>query len=308
MRNPFSPYDYNEQTPGKLSLESSRTYDDMYNDVVVNEGYVADARKSFMTNDYENQYVTQVTHAYVYRNMLQPNQHNNDKPIPEPVYAFGPQPNEIWYNTTDNNLLYKAPDRPWETEDRVLDENNNTLSLLNNTYYETRYKTFNGKIFNGVLKFSGNIAKLNGGVLAKVSNLSEIYLPGHLVLGDGLLQECKNLTSVIMGESTKTIQYGVLRSCLKLEELYIMNDLAGADNLSVYKRSSVGNFHDAQNPKGTEQDPQLNYTLYVPITSTGVVGDNTQAYRELKGTQYPEDSEYIWKDDGYIPIIEYSIE
>lgn len=304
MRNPFSPYDYNEQTPGHLSLNSLRTQDDMYNSVITNDNYIADARKSFMTNDYDNQYVTQVTHAYLYRDVLQPTRNDGDKPIPQPKYAFGPARNEVWYNTTNNTVLFKSKEDPWETEDRVLDADGNKLYLVSDTYNEYRYKTFDGRIFNGVLKFDGDIAKFNGGVLAKASNLAEIYLPEGLELGNGFLEECINLRTVIIGPGLRAINYGVLRKCTKLDELYLMNDLArpdGLDNFTVAKRSSVGTYYDSEHPEGDEKDPRLHYTLYVVESKSG---ENAAKYREIKGYEYPETDKYIWPGD--YPIIEFN--
>lgn len=302
MRNPFSPYDYNEQTPGHLSLNSLRTQDDMYNSVITNGNYIADARKSFMTNDYDNQYVTQVTHAYLYRDVLQPTRNDGDKPIPQPKYAFCPARNEVWYNTTNNTVLFKSKEDPWETEDRVLDADGNKLSLISDTYNETRYKTFDGRIFNGVLTFDGDIAKFNGGVLAKASNLAEIYLPKGLELGNGFLEECINLRTVIIGPALSAIKYGVLRKCTKLHELYLMNDLTVSEDFTVAKRSSVGTYYDNEHPEGDENDPRLHYLLYV-VTSD-VLGLNATKYREIKGNEYPETDKYIWPDE--YPIFEFN--
>ena len=96
---------------------------------------------------------------------------------------YEPQPNEIWYVSTDGQPV--TPSAPAS----IKDENDNSLTLLSNDY-------INGR---GIMTFDGHIAKITGintsAAFGGCSTLAQIQVP-TTVTHIGGFRLCRNLTNI----------------------------------------------------------------------------------------------------------------
>lgn len=143
-----------------------------------------------------------------------------------------PANNEIWYTTTDGNIL--TPN----------DINVFGANLVSNTYE-------NGK---GVIKFDGEVSKIGSNAFESCSRLKEIIIPNSVtsigseaftscnkltkidipnkvtLIGSMAFEHCYALTNVTLGNSIKSIGNYAFESCSKLTNITIPNSVTSIGN------------------------------------------------------------------------------
>lgn len=93
--------------------------------------------------------------------------------LPEPWVPSGPANDEIWYTSSDGNIV--TPD---------LDS---LQTIVSNTYV-------NGK---GVIKFASDISSIGPQAFSDRSSLTSVTIPNSVTsIGEGAFENCTNLTSI----------------------------------------------------------------------------------------------------------------
>ncbi len=120
------------------------------------------------------------------------------------VKSSGPEPNEIWYTTTDGNAvtLYKT--------------NDFGVNLVSNTYENGR----------GVMSFNGPLSKVGSEAFYQVKTLETVTLPeGCTSIGGYAFQYCSALKSIYLPQTLISIGYMSLYRCEALESIVLPKSL-----------------------------------------------------------------------------------
>ena len=122
--------------------------------------------------------------------------------VPAPVE--GPADNEIWYTSSDGNVV-----TPTNTDGFG-------ANIVSNTYE-------NGK---GVITFDGNVAMIVEGAFASCFRLTSITIPDNVMrIGDGAFNTCTNLTSINIPNSVTSIGSMALEGCYSLTSITIPDNV-----------------------------------------------------------------------------------
>lgn len=114
--------------------------------------------------------------------------------ISEPV--TGPADNEIWYTTSDKTTV-----GPESAVSAMPGSAAFGVNIISNTY--------NGD--KGIIVCDNPILSINGGVFLKLNNLTSLVLPDSITeLRSGSIQDCENLTEIVLSKNLKTTHPGVL--------------------------------------------------------------------------------------------------
>ena len=117
--------------------------------------------------------------------------------LPEPWVPSGPANNEIWYTSTDGNIVtpYKMSSLP---------------TIVSNTYVD-------GK---GVIKFASDITSIGYNAFKGRTSLTSVIFGNSLnTIGNYVFENCYGLTSVTIPNSAISIGEGAFISCRNLTSI-----------------------------------------------------------------------------------------
>ena len=124
--------------------------------------------------------------------------------LPEPWVPSGPANNEIWYTSTDGNIV-----TPYNTS---------TLpTIVSNTYV-------NGK---GIIKCASDITSFGSYTFNECRSLASITIPNSVTsIGNYAFAYCKGLTSVMIPDSVTHIGRGGFAYCRGLTSITYTGTIA----------------------------------------------------------------------------------
>lgn len=174
--------------------------------------YIYEGAKGF--DDVDSEWYKELVQPYrwkiEYMEMLQPN-------------------NEIWYTTTDGNIL--------DTTYIVDKVTNNTL--LSNTYE-------NGQ---GILTFEKDFHEIPTNMFKSNSKIQTIKLPNDItILGETAFDYCSSLSSILLPKNLTTIGKWCFRQCNALQEINL------PDTITEIKDSA---FYNCESLEGVVLPPQI---------------------------------------------------
>ena len=118
--------------------------------------------------------------------------------IPEP--ADGPADNEIWYTSSDGNVV---------TPNKV---DAFGANIVSNTYE-------NGK---GVIKFDNSVKSIEGSAFSRCTSLTSVTIPNSVTwIGDKAFQGCTSLKSITIPNSVTSIGESAFDGCSSLTSITI---------------------------------------------------------------------------------------
>ena len=113
--------------------------------------------------------------------------------------------NEIWYTSTDGNIVEPYSGEGCEDNLTVFGAN-----VVSNTYVD-------GK---GVIVFDGDVTSIGFGAFNECVNLAYMVIPDSVTaIGDYAFADCTSLTSVTIPDSVTTIGEGAYCRCTKLQSI-----------------------------------------------------------------------------------------
>ena len=233
-RNPFAAWGHEEvkysavDSDTSVALEQARFESNLIKDYMKNE--VADNAEfvvkttlngmpeAFDSNNDASVYPNVATNAYGMKKELQPEREPGEnleyygiqaddlkkygeKTEPEPPTPIEQPDDEIWYTSTDGNIV--TP--------QAIDFGTG-VTVVSNTYED-------GK---GVIKLSGNITTIGNGAFGLKSNLATVSIPDSVTsIMDGAFVRCTNLTSVNIPDGVTSIGANAFSSCESLTEMVV---------------------------------------------------------------------------------------
>lgn len=115
----------------------------------------------------------------------------------------GPADNEIWYTSTDGNIINVVVD--FET-----DLSASGISIISNNYS-------NGF---GVITFSDTLTFIGDSAFKHRETLSSITLPESITnIGNGSFMECSSLTSFVIPRNVTKVGFSAFRDCPSLNDI-----------------------------------------------------------------------------------------
>lgn len=116
--------------------------------------------------------------------------------IPEPV--IGPSDNEIWYTSSDGNVV-----TPNAT-------NGFGANIVSNTYENDK----------GILSFDNDVTSIGGWAFYNCSSLTSIAIPNSVtIISLDAFSSCSSLTSVTIGNSVTSIEGRAFHYCSNLNSI-----------------------------------------------------------------------------------------
>ena len=127
---------------------------------------------------------------------------NNNGANPGQGVLAGTVPNnEIWYTSTDGNIV--TPNKSFKNQF-------GGVALESNTYED-------GK---GVMTFNGEITTIGGSAFSGISTLANITLPNSVAsIEDGAFADCTSLISATIPDGIAEIGSRTFKGCKSLEEI-----------------------------------------------------------------------------------------
>ena len=135
---------------------------------------------------------------------------NKNVILPEPWVQPGPANDEIWYTSSDENIVtpHKASSLP---------------TIVSNTYV-------NGK---GVIKFASDITSIGKDAFYSCGGFTSITIPNSVTsIGEYAFSYCTGLTSVTIPNSVTSIGESALESCSSLTSATIGNSVTSIGKYS----------------------------------------------------------------------------
>ena len=133
---------------------------------------------------------------------------NKNVILPEPWVQPGPANNEIWYTSTDGNIVtpYQASSLP---------------TIVSNTYVD-------GK---GIIKCASDITTIGLNAFRNCSDLTSVTIPNSVTsIGTFAFYYCTSLTSVTIGNSVTSIGVQAFRDCRSLTSVTIPSSVTRIEN------------------------------------------------------------------------------
>ena len=128
---------------------------------------------------------------------------NKNVILPEPWVPSGPANNEIWYTSSDGNVV--APYRE-----------SSLPTIVSNTYVD-------GK---GVIKFASDITSIGTNAFNGCKSLTSVMIPNSVTfIGSGAFYGCSGLTSINIPNSITSIGKQAFKGCSSLSSVIIPNSV-----------------------------------------------------------------------------------
>ncbi len=146
------------------------------------------------------------------------------------IVIEAPENNEIWYTSTDGNIV-----EPYAgTESNPIDiAANFGANILSNTYENGR----------GIIKFDGDVTHLGAQAFYRCSTISTLILPNGITeIGNAALRGCHKLTSVNVPNKVKTIASLAFAELYQLQEILIPDSVTSI-GIGAFIYSNINNFY-----------------------------------------------------------------
>ena len=128
---------------------------------------------------------------------------NKNVLLPEPWVQPGPANNEIWYTSTDGNIVTPTLQ-------------SSLPNMVSDTYSD-------GK---GIIKFASDITSIVIDAFAECTSLSSVTIPNSVTsIGDGAFIGCTSLSSVTIPNSVTSIEEAAFADCEGLPSVTIPNSV-----------------------------------------------------------------------------------
>ena len=128
---------------------------------------------------------------------------NKNVILPEPWVPSGPANDEIWYTSSDGNIV-----TPYSTSALP--------TIVSNTYAD-------GK---GIIKFATNITSIGDEAFAECTSLTSVTIPNSVTsIGNYTFQFCDGFTSVTIPDSVISIGDTAFENCIGLTSVTIGNSV-----------------------------------------------------------------------------------
>ena len=137
--------------------------------------------------------------------------------LPEPWVPSGPANDEIWYTSSDGNIvtLYNTSELP---------------TIVSNTYVD-------GK---GVIKCASDITSIGKQAFLYRTSLSSVTIPNSVTsIGEGAFSECSSLTSLSIPNSVTSIREDTFFNCICLLSIIIPNSVTSIGKWAFGSCSSL---------------------------------------------------------------------
>ena len=136
--------------------------------------------------------------------------------IPEPV--VGPADNEIWYTSTDGNVI------------SLFNTDAFGANLVSNTYENDK----------GILSFDNDVTSIGESAFTACSSLTSITIPNSVTsIGGSAFYYCTGLTSITIPNSVTSIGYGAFWYCTGLTSITIPNSVTSIGDYAFSQCSSL---------------------------------------------------------------------
>lgn len=122
---------------------------------------------------------------------------NKNVVLPEPWVPSGPANNEIWYTSSDGNVVapHQASSLP---------------AIVSNTYVDDK----------GIIKFATELTSIGYRAFYYRTNLTSVTIPNSVTdIGERAFDENHSLTSVIIPDSVTSIGNSAFTWCVKLTSI-----------------------------------------------------------------------------------------
>ena len=146
-----------------------------------------------------------------------------DTPETEPK----PANNEIWYTSTDGEII--EPYSGW------LNNNADALTTFGVNIVSNTYK--DGK---GVITFSGDVTEIGERAFYNCTSLTSVTIPDSVTLiGDSAFNYCTSLTSITIPDSVTEIRHSAFYNCYSLTSVTIPDSVTKIGNSAFYNCESL---------------------------------------------------------------------
>ena len=199
--------------------------------------------------------------------------------LPEPWVQPGPANNEIWYTSSDGNIV--TP--------------NNTSALptiVSNTYVGSK----------GVIKFSTDVTSIGIRSFHRCSSLTSVTIPNSVTsIEEWAFAECSSLTSVTIPNSVANIGNYAFYYCTSLTSITIPNSVT---NIRKRAFSYCSSFTSVTIPNSVTSIENGAFYGCSSLTSISYTGTIAQWNAIPKGSNWDRDirTKVVHCTDGDAPI------
>ena len=142
---------------------------------------------------------------------------NKNVILPEPWVPSGPANDEIWYTSSDGNIV-----SPYYKE--------SLPTIVSNTYVD-------GK---GIIKFETDVTSIGYRAFYKRAGLTSVTIPNSVTsIETSAFQYCGNLSSVTIPNSVTSIETSAFNGCSGLTSVIIPNSVTSIGNYAFQNCSSL---------------------------------------------------------------------
>jgi len=161
-----------------------------------------------------------------------------------------PRANEIWYTSSDGNIV-----TPYQTS--------SLPEIDTNTYS-------NGK---GIIKFKTDVTNIGNYAFENCTRLTSIEIPDSVTsIGNQTFRDCSGLTSVMIPNGVTSIEIGAFYGCNSLTSITIPDSVTSIGNRAFYSCKGLTSVTIPNSVTSIGQNTFLNCSLTsVTINSNAIV-------------------------------------